>query len=42
MWSSWIKRKGTTQFMYIVKLKDGPKRVKKKFSMILEEVFKMV
>jgi hypothetical protein len=25
--------------MYIVKLKDGPKRVKKTFSMILERVF---
>jgi hypothetical protein len=29
MWSSWIKRKGTTQVMYITKLKDGAKRVKK-------------
>jgi hypothetical protein len=29
MWSSWLRRKGTTQFMYIAKLKDGPKRVKK-------------
>jgi hypothetical protein len=28
--------------MYIVKLKDGPKRAKKKFLMILERVFKMV
>jgi hypothetical protein len=34
MWSSWIKRKGTTQVMYIAKLKDGPKRVTKTFSMI--------
>jgi hypothetical protein len=42
MWSSWIKRKGTTQVICIVKLKDGPKRVKKTFSMILEEVFEMV
>jgi hypothetical protein len=42
MWSSWVKRKDTTQVMYIVKLKDGPKRVKKIFSMILESVFKMV
>jgi hypothetical protein len=29
MWSSWVKKKGTTQVMYIAKLKDGPKRVKK-------------
>jgi hypothetical protein len=36
------KRKGTTQVIYIAKLKDGPKRVKKTFSMILEEVFEMV
>jgi hypothetical protein len=28
--------------MYISKLKDGPKRVKKIFSMILERVFEMV
>jgi hypothetical protein len=41
MWSSWVKRKGTTQIMYIVKLKDGPKRANKTFSMILERVFKM-
>jgi hypothetical protein len=34
MWSSWVKENGTTQVMYIVKLKDGPKRVKKIFSMI--------
>jgi hypothetical protein len=26
--------------MYIVKLKDGPKRVKKNFSKILEKIFK--
>jgi hypothetical protein len=39
MWSSRVKRKGTTQVMYIAKLKDGPKRVKKTFSMILEMVF---
>jgi hypothetical protein len=37
MWSSWVKRKGTTQVMYIAKLKDGPKIVKKTFSMILEK-----
>jgi hypothetical protein len=42
MWSSWVKRKGTTQVMYIVKLKDGPKRVKKTFSIILERIFEMV
>jgi hypothetical protein len=40
MWSSWVKRKDTTQVKYIAKLKDGPKRVKKTFSMILERVFK--
>jgi hypothetical protein len=33
---------GTTQVMYIAKLKDGLKRVKKIFSMILEGVFEMV
>jgi hypothetical protein len=32
--SSWVRRKGTTQVMYIVKLKDGPKRVTKTFSVI--------
>jgi hypothetical protein len=42
MWSSWVKRKGTTQIMYIVKLKDGSKRVKEIFSMILKEFFEMV
>jgi hypothetical protein len=42
MWSSWVKRKGTTQVMCIAKLKDGPKRVKKTFSMILIMVFEMV
>jgi hypothetical protein len=36
MWGSWVKRKGTTQFMYNAKLNDGPKRVKKTFSMILK------
>jgi hypothetical protein len=34
MWSSWVKRKGTTQIMYIAKIKDGSKRVKKTFSII--------
>jgi hypothetical protein len=34
MWSSWVKEKGTTQVMFIAKLKDGPKKVKKFFSMI--------
>jgi hypothetical protein len=33
---------GTTQVMHIAKLNDGPKRVKKTFSMILEWVFEMV
>jgi hypothetical protein len=33
MWSSWVKEKGTTQVKFN-KLKDGPKRVKKIFSMI--------
>jgi hypothetical protein len=42
IWSSWVRRKGTTQVMYIAKLKIGPKRVKKIFSMILEMVFEMV
>jgi hypothetical protein len=42
MWSSWVKEKGTTQVMYIAKLKDGQKRVKKTLSMILERVFEMV
>jgi hypothetical protein len=42
MWSSWVRRMGTTQVMHIAKLKDGPKRVKKIFSMILERVFEMV
>jgi hypothetical protein len=42
MWISWVKEKGTTQVMYIAKLKDGPKRVKKTFSMILKMVFEMV
>jgi hypothetical protein len=42
MWSSWLKEKGTTQVMYIAKLKDGPIGVKKTFSVTLERVFKMV
>jgi hypothetical protein len=42
MWSSWVKAKGTTQVMYIAKLRNGSKRVKKNFSMILERVLKMV
>jgi hypothetical protein len=42
MWRSWVRRKGTTQVMYIAKLKDGPERLKKIFSMILERVFEMV
>jgi hypothetical protein len=39
MWSSWVKEQGTTQVMYIAKLKDGPKRVKKTLIMILERFF---
>jgi hypothetical protein len=42
MWSSWVKKNGTTRAMYIAKLKDGPKRVKKTFLMFLERVFEMV
>jgi hypothetical protein len=42
MWSSGVKEKGTTQVMYIAKLNDGLKRVKKTFSMILEIVFEVV
>jgi hypothetical protein len=42
MCSSWVKRKGTTQVMYIAKLKDGSKRAKKYFLIILERVFEMV
>jgi hypothetical protein len=42
MWSSWVKRMGTTQVIYIVKLKDGAKRARKIFSMILKSVFEMV
>jgi hypothetical protein len=42
VWSSWVKRKGTTQVMFIAKLKDGPKRVKKTFSIILKRIFEMV
>jgi hypothetical protein len=42
MWSSWVKENGTPQVMYINKLKDVPKRVKRIFSMILEWVFEMV
>jgi hypothetical protein len=42
MWNSWAKEKDITQVMYIAKLKDDPKRVKKIFSMILERIFEMV
>jgi hypothetical protein len=42
MWSSWVRRMGTTQVMHITKLKDGPKRVKKILSMISERIFEMV
>jgi hypothetical protein len=40
MWSSWVKRKGTTQVMYIAKLKNGPKRAKKSFSIFLKGFLK--
>jgi hypothetical protein len=40
MCSSWVRRKGTTQVMYIAKLKDGPKRVMKTFSIIWKRSFK--
>jgi hypothetical protein len=40
MWSSWVKEKGTTQVIYITKLKDGPKRVKKIFSLIWKRFLK--
>jgi hypothetical protein len=39
MWSSWVKEKGITRVMYIAKVMDGPKRVKKTFSMILKGFF---
>jgi hypothetical protein len=40
MWSSWVRRKGITQVMYIAKLKDGAKRVMKTFSMIWKRFLK--
>jgi hypothetical protein len=40
MWSSWVKENGTTHVMYIAKLKDGTKIVKKTLSMILGRVLK--
>jgi hypothetical protein len=42
MWSSWVMEIGTTHVMYIAKLKEGPKRVKKTFSVTLERVFELV
>jgi hypothetical protein len=42
MLGSWVKEKDTTQVMYIAMLRDGPKRVKKIFSMIFKRVFEMV
>jgi hypothetical protein len=42
MWSSWVKRKDTTEVMYIAKLKYGSKRSKKTISMIVESFFEMV
>jgi hypothetical protein len=41
MWSSQVKENGTTEVMYIAKLKDGPERVKKTFSMILNRIFEV-
>jgi hypothetical protein len=40
MWSSWVNEKGTSQVMYIAKLKDSPKRDKKIFSMIWKSLSK--
>jgi hypothetical protein len=40
MWSSWVRGKGTTQVIYIAKLKDGPKRVMKTFSMMWKRFLK--
>jgi hypothetical protein len=40
MSSSWVKEKGTTQVMYIAKLKDDSKRVIKIFSMIWKRFLK--
>jgi hypothetical protein len=40
MWSSWVKENVMTQVIYIAKLKDGPKRVKKNFSMIWKRLLK--
>jgi hypothetical protein len=42
MWSSLVKEKGTIHVLYIAKLKDDSKRVKKTFLMILKRVFEMV
>jgi hypothetical protein len=42
MWSSWVKEKGTIQVLYIANLRDGPKRVKIIFSMVLERIFKVI
>jgi hypothetical protein len=40
MWSSWVRRKGTTQVMYIAKLKDGAESVTKTFSMVWKRFLK--
>jgi hypothetical protein len=42
MWSSGVKENSINQVMYIAKLKDSPKGVKKSFSMTLERVFETV
>jgi hypothetical protein len=40
MWSSRVRRKGTTQVMYIAKLNDGPKSITKTFSIIWKRFLK--
>jgi hypothetical protein len=40
MWSSWVRRMGTTQVMYIAKLKDGAESVTKTFSMVWKRFLK--
>jgi hypothetical protein len=38
MWSSWIGKKSATYVMYIVKLRDGSKRVKIFFKQFRKKV----
>jgi hypothetical protein len=40
MWSSWVRRKSTTQVMYIAKLKDGTKKIKKISQRFWKEILK--